>query len=323
MSRFMHNEPEVSSLSGDQKIFVAGSAGNKQISGANLPVSTAQQSAISSAQASILANPNLNTRAFLDSLPSFADQAAATAGGLTNGDYYRSGGTIKFVEIRLQDAAMFWLRGNEASGNLVDSTANGRNFSAVNAPTTETQGAYSGRLIVPASSHYFSLASGVPSINQTFHIAGHVYLKGSNGTHRGIICQGQTDGDDRALFFTISNGNQLRLHLSADGTSGTQTFVNYPGVFPTNEWVFVEGYYDTTLNEIGVAINGGLYETLPHAGGVNVQTTTDLEIGRVRFATNTHFDGVIRHLGMFNRRLFPEERQTLYSLGNPANFPFE
>ncbi len=277
-------------------------------SDASKPVSTATQAALDDKQGATEGSYNSDLE--------------AAQGGLSLGDTYTSNGVLRVLEKSLTDDAFFWLLGDEASGNAIDSSDNSRDFVAQNAPTTTTTGGFTGRSLDGVDQH-FRLSSNIPNTSASWHIAAHVYVD-SLSVDRPVMCQGTSTGNDRAFFFRVESTGALTIHVSSDGTNTAQTVVTSPsGLIGTGGWHYVEAYHDATNSEVGVAVDGGLWTFAAHTGGIfQPVTQDDIEVGIQRFTNVLDFDGAIRHVGMWNRRLTPEERQYLYNTGTPKPWDF-
>lgn len=261
-------------------------------------------------------------------LPEHADSESALAAGVPfRRPYIKStDGSLNAVTLgHLQSDAELWLPGDEASGDLLDETANARDFTESSAPGTRTTGGFTGRDL-DGTDDYFDLSSNEPAFHSgDWHLCAHIYLDTvpTGGAKSPIFTRGQTTGDKRSVFFVVEDGGILRIHVSSDGTATNQITVDSPAAtIAAATWYWVEAFYDATNDELGVAVNGGLWWYDAWTLGIHNPTGPTTNVGRVEFNTVRYWDGVLRFVGMFNRRLLPQERQALYNEGTPLGWSF-
>jgi len=224
------------------------------------------------------------------------------------------------IEDDIIAAALFW---GEADGtdDLLDKTTNGNDFNENGVVTQRTHvGVQSRRLETEA---WFDKSTSLISLTGSFHIVAYVNYTLDAENRAEIIGAGQPMGD-HMFDLRIFNEN-LIMTWSNDGS----TFVNAVELAnATNgNWHFVEAYYDDSLDEVAVAIDGGSFTKSSTTGSMfqpALEVNRQMTIGRhhAGFATlrKTEFD--LSRIGIFNRLLTSGERSHLYNGGTPRFFPF-
>lgn len=180
------------------------------------------------------------------------------------------------------------------------------------------------RQFTAANSEYFTRASSASLQvgNTDLYIAAWVYMDSLGATTYPIASKGFdptfSDNATNEYALIVRATTQKPAFYVNDGTG--QSRVDWAGSFATGTWYFVEAYYDTTNNLIGIALDGSAWTTA--AGPATVQQKTGAFIvGRA--GTSDYMNGRIARLGLWiGASAIPSsaERTFLYNSKNGRSY---
>ena len=211
---------------------------------------------------------------------------------------------------------------DEASGNRADSV--GANTLTDNNTVGSTTGLVYGTAaeFVAANSEYLSITdnAALSMGDIDFWIGAWVRLTTITGSIRAQVSKYRAAAGERAYALDHDNGSsRFRWFVSADGAAVTVVSANTFGAPVIDTWYFIETYHDATNNLIGIAVNGGAFDTTAHTGGV-IDNTAPFRIGGVAYtdsATPSHYaNGRIGPV-MISKNYIPttNERALVYNAG--------
>lgn len=205
---------------------------------------------------------------------------------------------------------------NEASGNALDDIG-GHTLTDVN-----TVGAASGmRDFESANSEYFTVGD-----HADFSFADeHMTLVAwptleSKTAAMCIVSKWQTTGNQREyelLYFDVPD--RYVFQVSATGSSiAASVNANAYGSPATATMVMLVAAHDPAANNVSIQVNNGTINTTALVGGLR-DGTSDFRIGARSTAAN-YFDGLLRDVLVYRRRLTAFERTALYNGGTPLDY---
>ena len=197
-----------------------------------------------------------------------------------------------------------WHSLDEASGNAID--ANGNYDLTQNGTVGATTGQVNGARNGFGVSNYFSSSNSAFDLTSTFYFACWINTPDITATQV-ILAKWLASGDHRSYLLRVISSN-LQFIVSDNGTSSSTTLTSSGGL-SNNTWQFVEVYHNAATDEIGLAIDGGAFITLPHSTNV-FSGGADFTVG-FRLATTTNFLGAIDELVLYNRVPSSTERAEL------------
>jgi hypothetical protein len=166
----------------------------------------------------------------------------------------------------------FWADAVETSGPLLDASGNGHDFTDNNTVTSAagliTYTAEKSAQFTSANSEYLSIAdasqSGLSPEDSIFYMAYWVRLD-SVGVNRVIASKWGSDDSNKEYLLQYAHAvTKFRFIIrEGDGTVTYQTLVdsNTFGTPVINTWYFVQCYFDSVNNVIGISINNGAFDT--------------------------------------------------------------
>jgi Concanavalin A-like lectin/glucanases superfamily len=212
---------------------------------------------------------------------------------------------------------------DEASGNAIDASVNGRDLlsgSAVGSVTgvINTARSFNGTNFGILYRNNFT--DGSPGANHFFTT---FWMKIGTLTQSildtGLIGKMSFNTDGEWLVYYRNDTHKIRIDVTTDGTTGTQTILeSTTAIANTTDWYFIAAGWDGT--NIKISVNGGAYATASFAGPVFSGTGTHLEIAAEGGSNywNGNMDEVAIWIG--RNDLTISEVQQLYN--NGAGLPF-
>ena len=169
-----------------------------------------------------------------------------------------------------------------------------------------------------ANDEYIGLPSNATFNVQTFTFTAWVNLSSKGLFNREILTKwGSTDRQFDLQFF--ETGDRFRWLVSPDGTANTNVQANAIGSPVTGVWYFIVAWHDSANNLIGIQVNNGPEETVPH--------TTDVNLGSLPFRIGARdnivgdaWDGIIDEVGFWGRILTADEKTAIYNNDQALEF---
>lgn len=238
--------------------------------------------------------------------------------------YWRFG--IKPMETTVNSAVVslptgllaFWLL-DEASGNRLDSTANGNTLTS-NSSVGQAAGKFGDAAdFVSASSQSLTRAAGVGTLlTNAFTFAAWVYPTAAGFSV--IASKGDLNSYNTAQF-ALEKTTQHRLALTVGGSN--LLYVQFPGM-QLSQWNLIIAWFDGAAQRAGAAINGQdatltLSASMP---AVLVADAHGLALGKWANVNGGYFTGRIDHAGLWNRALSEAEIAALWNGGDGLDYPF-
>jgi hypothetical protein len=217
----------------------------------------------------------------------------------------------------LTDLVAYW-KLDEASGTRVDSTESGLDLTDNNTVTQAAGKVGNAGQFTAANSEYLSRANeaAIDPGDTTFYVAMWVYRDAAGSYH--MLATRYAAGGDATYELRISNANLLQWNVYA-GAATTRGSKAHSSAIGAAAWTFVEAYHDAAANEIGVAINGGAWQTAATSGAL-AQSNVPLRIGAR--SDGFYMNGRIDEVGIWSRIPTAGERATLYNGGAGTTHPF-
>jgi hypothetical protein len=163
------------------------------------------------------------------------------------------------------------------------------------------------------STQYLSSDSVDFNITDVISFGGWIYFNSIN--ENVLISKWGTGYPNTSYLIFMDSSDKFRLLASSDGASLTNVLSTT--VATTGQWYFVVGVYDGT--DLKLSIDGGSFDSLPHAGGIHV-SSVDLMIGQYGNYGTTFHNGKIDNAFIYNKALTLTEIQTLYNSGNGVSY---
>lgn len=206
-----------------------------------------------------------------------------------------------------------WKFNNDANDSV-----GSNHLTAVNSPTFATGKLSEAAAYAAASNQYHSVADNatLSTGDVDFYVCAWVKLN-SRTAYRPLVSKG--DAGYGAEFYLAIHPYTYHAMWSVFKQSPRTQTVAYGttfGALSTGTWYFLEGYHDSTNNLIGVAVNGGAFNTAAHSVGVN-DSTFAFEVGRISGVG--YMDGYIDSLRFFKGSgaiLTSDQRAYLYNSGS-------
>lgn len=206
---------------------------------------------------------------------------------------------------------------DESSGNILDSAANGLNFTQNNNIGSAAGKIGNCRVLANASVQYGSRASasGFQSGASSLTIA-MWYNRTSAVSYGGLFCKYLGSGglDEYALYELDTTG-KLRFGISNNG-SGITDQVDSTITHNNGEWHFVIAWYDVSQTKIFISVDN---ET-PVSATYSIPVTASSAPVAIGSLTNNGsggftWDGKIDEISIWKRTLTAAERTALYNAG--------
>lgn len=202
---------------------------------------------------------------------------------------------------------------DEASGNAVD--AHGSNDLTDNNAVGSAVGKVGNcRDFTAASDHSLSRASNSDLVTGDIDFTFACWVNLDDKTTTKDILGKWVSPEEYIIVYSLSSDRIAWLCENPSGTV-TTSLANTFGAFTAGTWYFVVCYHDATNNEIGISVNGGPFDTAPHAGGVRSGSGV-FSIGHRTASATGKMDGKMDEVGFWKRLLSADEIATLYNSGN-------
>jgi len=159
-----------------------------------------------------------------------------------------------------------------------------------------------------ANSEYFtrSLANAVNPGNSDFWFSIWCYfdsIPSGGGNNRGLATSWSKVSDlgDRCWLcnaVNVTGSNPIIRVMLRDAADSANTTFDHSTNISASTWYHVFWYHDSVNNEVGIALNGGSFETSGYTGGVNTGSITPFLIGWTNSGGNGEYmDGQLLNLG--------------------------
>ena len=212
---------------------------------------------------------------------------------------------------------------DEASGNAIDASVNGRNLTQ-GQPVGSTTGLINTSRSFPASPSccpaFFGSSATLfsPGANHfftTFWIKAATLTQAS--TDSGLIGKMLSGGDAEWLVYYRNDTKKIRLATSLDGSLTLTVVESTTALANTTTWYFIAAGWDGT--NIKISVNGGAYTTASFAGPVFSGNGINFSIGSE--GGSNYWNGNVDEAAVWiGRDLTISEVQQLYN--NGAGLPF-
>lgn len=219
----------------------------------------------------------------------------------------------------LTDSLVAYWRADEASGDMLDSSGNGRTLTANGSPGSRAGKLGNARDFVPASSQYCSTSDatvlGTISDSAGWTIAGWLYSDTPTATRE--VCGHFNGASAEGLlvwhYDTFTAARELVVQWWANGSAPVTTWT---GVSMTSgAWNFFAIKYDAVADRVYARSNGTTGSGVSCAGKTFTNYAAGFYLGRSRSSGATYWDGGMDDVGVWSRALTGAELDSLYNSG--------
>lgn len=202
---------------------------------------------------------------------------------------------------------------NEASGNALDASGNGRTLTE----TSGTIGTAAGnngnaRDFESGDSEWFEAADNTwNSITGSMTIAAWIKLESVGREH---MIASKWNINQQSYQFRVTSANRASFGAGSTGANQTNATDTVFGDLAADTWYFVVGRFDSGAGQVSISVNAGTPTTSSFAGPI-WDGTEAFRIGDFGNNDLSTFDGLIQHVGLWSRALSDAEVTTLYNAG--------
>lgn len=212
-----------------------------------------------------------------------------------------------------------WYELGEASGTRADSVVASANDLTDNNTVTQAVGKVGNAAqFTAANSESLSRADNASLSTGDIDFYGACFVRFDSLTgYQTIAAKG--DGGFDGEWWLLKNPDSTpahKLQFAAFKSPGTQVnvFSDTFGAISANTWYFVEWFHDSVNNLVGLAVNGGAFDTVAHSGGIN-DSSQAFQLGAL-VGGSFFMDGRVDQFGFWKQILNASQRSFLYNGGN-------
>lgn len=221
----------------------------------------------------------------------------------------------------------YW-RLEESSGTRDDCSQNGNHLTDNNSVSQVAGIQTYGAGFVSTSSQFLSHSS-TPSLqggNIDYSVAAWFWLTNYPpiaGRYMIVSKDDDIAGTREYNLNVWNNAGLVVLQFDCFSSPDTDVAVETTSTPPTNQWVFVIAWNDTTAKSVNIQMNNGETRTTTYVGSLQVASTAQFEIGARQYTGfENYFDGKIDEVSMWKRLLTAAEMTQLYRSGLGTHFPW-
>lgn len=229
--------------------------------------------------------------------------------------------------IDLLDGLIAWWELNESSGNRTDSSSNSVVLTQVGGPISGGSAKISnGIILTENNAQWLSSSNSLLNLTGTQYWQCWVNLDSTFTVNNPVVfSKFRFDGaDERQYVLRYNNSNSaFEFSVSSDGTSSTEVNVLSSSV-STNTAYFVEGYFDSINQQIGIAVDGGAFTVQATTFSSLHSSTAEFRLGAYDNPSVSQvrpWKGWIDELVFYDRLLNSAERAASYNSGNGTAYP--
>lgn len=227
-------------------------------------------------------------------------------------------GTGSTPSTLLDDLSAFWTF-YEDGGPYADSVAS-LDLTAVNSPMRQVgKLSYSTQFLSASSQTAFTATNAAVEVDGSFTIGGWIKPLGTAALTRIVSKQNDPVSTGIEYLMNISNVNVPRFFIYSPTGSANNSVVA-PSAITLNHWTLILCYYDASVPEIGMSINGGDWTTTPVT--VSPAPTSAPVYFASRLGGSDFLNCRLADWGFWKRKLTDDEKTELYNGGLGLTYPF-
>ena len=209
---------------------------------------------------------------------------------------------------------------DEASGDAIDSTANGNTLTETSGTIASAEG---GRDFELGDTEYFTRAdnASLSFADEAFTIGAWVKLESQTFT-RVILSKWDWGLNKREyLLWYDDTDDRYEFRISGNGTENIGVLANNYGAVPATTKAFVIAWHDPVANKIYIQVDNGVVDELAHTTGCN-DNTTAFALGTYfnSGAQNSNLDGIEWSAFVYAGLMTADERTWMYNSGTPRKW---
>jgi hypothetical protein len=198
----------------------------------------------------------------------------------------------------------------EATGNYIDSSVNGRTASRVNAATSGAGKIGNAMLTLSSSAQYANAGNTGLSYNGTeFSFAGWFKINTNANAYQVLLNKGTSSAREYNLYYRKSDAKLLFSVYTGTALAGPEAIITS---MVENVWFFVYG--EIVGSAIKLSVNNGPLMSSTLTTAASTSTSADLFIGNGDTAGSS-LNGGVDELRIYGRSLTSGEREYLYNGG--------
>lgn len=218
--------------------------------------------------------------------------------------------------------------GQEASGDLLDLSGNGRTLTANAGPTTNpgpSSFVPGARQLARASSQYFSVADSDPwTFPGSFTVSLWAWLDtaGAATWSSGLSKFSAADGEYLLPYYDSGVNRWLAILCPSGSFAGRVSLsANSFGAVSAGVWMFVRCWLDVVAQTMNIQVNNGPIDSTAFTSPLS-NTTNPVNLGCWGGGANEFWDGRMGGITIHTRVLVDKEASYLWSQGQGRLFPF-
>ena len=226
----------------------------------------------------------------------------------------------KYHSSTLLNGLVLWLPLNEASGDAIDISGNGRNFTQ-SGTVSAGAGKISGARGPFSVSNYFSRtdASIDPISSWSFNCW--FFLTTRTATVNLFGKDNPTVAGNRQLILQAYNAGSGQANAGLFKATDVTTLVQMAPA-STGSWYNFNAYHDAPAKTLGIRMNGGGWTTATYTGSLQAATANPVTVGnRPGAGADAPVTGLLDEVGWWNRVLTAAEFAALYNSGSGIGKP--